>query len=275
MIEKQSPSGDSLTDIVHQINSQPVRSTFDKQQIVVDPTQLPTEENKLSSVVSTVESTQPVNTSDKQPETSSSTSTTTTEIIENTTLTDNQPSTELPSTKETDEQLSLDSLVDTVRQIRTIPQSTRLSSTDNTTETTHIVEQEIEKPSVESHVEIVQTNESIPNEPVTTKEEQVVQTTDIKDVLPESKEISFVTETKQETTQEDTAERLSSEALTEAVREILATPSTSQLPSDHITAESTVSEEKQDEQPSTDTFDKNAVEENLRTQQENVHEDVM
>jgi hypothetical protein len=281
MSEKQPSSGNSLTDSIYQINSQPVGSSFDQQQINADTeksTQLSTEENKLSSVLSTVESTQPVITSEEQQQyplsSTSSTTTTTTDINERTTSTDHQSSIELPLTKENDEPLSSDSLVNTVRQIHAIPLSTRLSSTDNTTETTHIVKQEIEKPSVNSHVDIVQTNESIPNEPVTAKEEPVVQTTDIKDALPESNKISFVTETKQERTEEDETERLSSQALEEAVREILSTPSTSQLPSEHVSTETIVSVEKQDKKPSTDTFDQTVVEETSRTQKENVPEDI-
>jgi len=127
-------------------------------------------------------------------------------------------------------------------------------------------------------VEIVQKDQNIPIEPVTTKEEQIVQVTDIKDLLPKSSEMSIVAEPKQETTSEektteDEAEHLTTEALTKAVREITATPVTSQLPSHHVTTETTEFVEKQVATPSTDFIDESVVE-NLRTQQKNVDKGV-
>lgn len=280
--EKQTSDVNFLTDIVDQIHSQTVPSSFEEQQILTDIqkfSQPSRQEDKLSSVDSTVESTQPIIASEEQEQPISRTSTTITKTTERTISADRQPAVELQSTEETDEQVSSDSLFNIIRQTGTIPEITRLPSTESKTETSHIAEQEIEKPSVDTSVEIVQSNESIPHEPVTVKQEPVVQITHTKDVLPESSEISFVTETKQETTseeatKEDHAEHLSSEALTDAVREILATPLTSQLPSHHVTTETTEFVEQQGEKASTVSIAEIDAKENLRTQQKYVDEDV-
>ncbi|CAF3594032.1 unnamed protein product, partial [Adineta steineri] len=210
IIEKLPSNIDSLTRIYNQIKSQPVQSSFKEQKIITDThtysqPSIEQEQDKLTSVDFNNENTQPITTSTLH------------ETIERRKSINRQPSSELHSTAISGEQVPSDSLVDIVRQINTIPQITRLPFTDNKTETTQIIEQEFEKPSTDSRLEIVQTIESIPNEPVTKHEEQqVVQTTDIKDVLPE-------------------------------ITQEVETPLASQLPSDYITTESIISTDKQDE----------------------------
>src|SRR5205823_1327983 len=124
-----------------------------------------------------------------------------------------------------------------------------LPSIEHTTEETTTIhaEEQIEKPSHEAptpHIEQVTTLEEEREEPTATKEDKIL----------ESSKTSAV-ETVQETTSEDRrpsseditkeneAERLSSEALTEAVREILATPLTVHLPSVDIKTETIESTE--------------------------------
>jgi len=244
------------------VNSQPAQSSFQEQQIITDiqqSNQPSRQENKLPSIDSNLESIQSVITDEEQQQqTISSPSSNTSEIIDRTTSINRQPSVEIQSTKETNEEVSSDSLVDIVRQIRTIPPIIRLPSTKNNIDTTHIVEQEIENSSVDPRVKIVQPNESIPNEPVTAHEERVLQTTDIKNVPSETSNISFVTETKQQTTPEDTRKEDEAERLS----------------SDHVRTEDTVSIQKQDQTPSTDSFDDNITKQYSRAHQENVHKDI-
>jgi hypothetical protein len=272
---EQYPSTiNSLTEIVHQINFQPRRSSVKEQEIPTHPpitTLASRQEDRLSSVDSAVESTQSVITTDQQTsqdegkqQAISSIPSTVTETVERTISTDRQPSVELPSIKDADKQVSSDSLVEIAHQIRTVPQATRLTSTDNETDTTHIVEQQIEKPSIDASVETIQTDENIPNESVSTA--------DIKeDVIPASTSVSFVTDTKQETTSEDATkanemERLSTEALTETVHEILATSPTVPLPSDNLRSETIESAEE--------NKDKSVSKDISTIQKENVHGDV-
>jgi hypothetical protein len=244
------------------VNSQPAQSSFQEQQIITDiqqSNQPSREDDKLPSIDSNLESIQSVITDDEQQQQIiSSPLSNTSETIDRTTSINRQPSVEIQSTKETNEELPSDSLVDIVRQIRTIPPIIRLPSTENNIDTTHIVEQEIEKSFVEPRVKIVQENESIPNEPVTAHEERVLQTTDIKNVPSETSNISFVAETKQQTTPEDTRKEDEAERLS----------------SDHVRTEDTVSIQKQDETSSTDSFDDNITKQYSRAHQENVHEDI-
>lgn len=250
MTEKQPASINFLTEIVSQVNSQRLTSSSEEQQIITDTkksSQPSKPEDKLSSVDLSVESTQPISKSEEQP--ISRTSTT----IERTISTDRQPSLELQSTPETDEQEPSDSLVNIVRQIHASPQIARLPSTDEKTETSQSVEQTLEEPPVDISVEKEQTSESIPIKP-----EQVA---DTKDVLPKSDEITIITETTQETTskettKEDEAERLTTAALTNAMREILATSRTSQVPADNVITKTT-------EKSSTDFIDESAATENV------------
>jgi hypothetical protein len=99
-----------------------------------------------------------------------------------------------------------------------------------------------------------------------------VSTADIKeDVIPASTSVSFVTDTKQETTSEDATkanemERLSTEALTETVHEILATSPTVPLPSDNLRSETIESAEE--------NKDKSVSKDISTIQKENVHGDV-
>ncbi|UJR26385.1 hypothetical protein I4U23_007717 [Adineta vaga] len=225
--EEQSDNVKSLTDIVRQINTQPSNQV----------------EDKLSSLDSNVERTQSVNTSEEQKQSISNTSSTTDETIERRTSIDRQPTTEFKSTKASDEHIPSDSLVDVVRQIRAIPQITRLPFTDNRPETADLIEQKLEKPSVDYHVDIIETNESIPYEPVTIPEEHVLSTTDKRRSITETMSTPISENTEQETQ----AERLSTEA-----------PLTTQSPSIDTTIESIVSIEKQNEkQPLIKSFDEN------------------
>ncbi len=159
---------------------------------------------------------------------------TTTEQIITTT---EEPSADAIKKTEVHEDVTINSLTETVRQILATPPTIHLPSVEHKTETTTEIEQADEKPSVDSLTQITEQIKSMISSPVTRKEEQELETTDTKqEVIPESTKTSFVIETKQKTTSEDTtkeneAERLSSEALTEAVREILAAPLTVHLPS--------------------------------------------
>jgi hypothetical protein len=244
--ETISPISSVPIDEVSSINLQSKQNItqetedVEEQQIILNAqksSQPLRSEDRLLSTESAVEDIPSVSISEEQKEPILRSSTTTTETIERTT------SLERPSS--TDEQTSSDSLADIIRQIGSIPQITRHPSTDDKTETSQIIEHEIETPSIDSSAEIVQTNESIPNEPVTTKqtEEEVVQTVDTKDLLPASNEISLVTETEQEPVKEDEPERLSSET----VHEILATPIIAPPSSDYVTTETVELVEKPNE----------------------------
>ncbi|CAF3882125.1 unnamed protein product, partial [Rotaria sp. Silwood2] len=275
--KKQPLNINYLTDIIYEIHSQPLRSYSDKQQIYTD-TQRSIEsirqEDRLSSIDSTIESTPSVITSDKQKQQPiSSTLSITSEAIEKPTSKDDQSSIEFQSRKEIDEQVSLDSLVNIVRQIHTTPQIIHFPSTDIKTKTTHIIEQEPEKPLVDSHVEIVTTNESIPSELVTIKTQPIHAA---QELIPKPSDISLVTEHKQETTsetltKEDELERLPSESLINADWETLVAPHTSPIPSDYITTETTVSTEKHDKKPIIDSFDQSVTKQNLEMPQKNLH----
>ncbi|CAF4522387.1 unnamed protein product [Rotaria sp. Silwood1] len=268
-----------LADIIYQIHSQPLRSSLDKQQIYTD-TQKSIEstrqEDRLSSIDSIIESTPSVITSDKQQKQQqliSSMSSITPEAMEKPTSKDDQSSTEFQSRKEIGEPVSVDSLVNIVRQMHTLARILRLISADIKTETTHINKQEIAKPLADSHVEIVIPNESIPRERMTIKVEQ---THDTQELIPKPSEISLVTEHKQETTsektiKEDEPEHLPSESLVDADWETLVAPVTS-TPSHLITTEAIVTTEKHDEKPRIDLSDRSILREHVETLQKNLHD---
>lgn len=196
--------------------------------------QLMKQEDNLSSMPSADENLPSVNTfevQEQQQQQQPISRLSTTESTEKTTLIGRQSSTELQSTQ--------DSLATTDRQIDTLPpQITPLPSTDNQTETSQTVEHALEKPSTDAVMEDVQSIEIIPHQLVTTERE---------DLSPKSSEISSITQT-----YEDESERLSTDALSEAVRQILATTITSQPRSELITKETV---EQFDQKPSTDSTD--------------------
>ncbi|CAF4554913.1 unnamed protein product [Rotaria sp. Silwood1] len=269
-----------LADIIYQIHSQPLRSSLDKQQIYTDTQQSiesTRQEDRLSSIDSIIESTPSVITSDKQQKQQqliSSMSSITSEAMEKPTSKDDQSSTEFQSRKEIGEPVSVDSLVNIVRQMHTLARILRLISADIKTETTHINKQEIAKPLADSHVEIVIPNESIPRERMTIKAEQ---THDTQELIPKPSEISLVTEHKQETTsektiKEDEPEHLPSESLVDADWETLVAPVTSPTPSHLITTEAIVTTEKHDEKPRIDLSDRSILREHVETLQKNLHD---
>ncbi|CAF1166515.1 unnamed protein product, partial [Adineta ricciae] len=243
--DEQSSNVDSLTDIVRQANTQPSNE----------------EEDKLPSVDAGADRTQPVSTSEqKQQELGSSISYTANETGERRTSIDRQGrSLELQSSKVSDEQLSSDSLVDIVRQIRTIPQITRLPFTDTKLATTDLTEYEIEKPSVDYHIDIIETNESIPHEPVTITEERLLSTANERAPVTETRSES----TPQDTVQEAQTERLSSEPEPTAGEEHSTTPLATQINLRDSITETPVFTEKQ---ALNESFDK-SVDENIDKQQ--------
>ncbi|CAF1215180.1 unnamed protein product, partial [Adineta ricciae] len=243
--DEQSSNVDSLTDIVRQANTQPSNE----------------EKDKLPSVDAGADRTQPVSTSEEtQQELGSSISSIANETGERRTSIDRQErSLKLQSSKVSDEQLPSDSLIDIVRQIRTIPQITRLPFTDTKLATTDLTEYEIEKPSVDYHIDIIETNESIPHEPVTITEERLLSTADKQASVTETLSES----TSQDTVQETQTERLSFESEPTKGEEHSTPPLATQINlSDSIT-ETPVFTEKQ---PLNESFDK-SVDENIDKQQ--------
>ncbi|CAF4115431.1 unnamed protein product, partial [Adineta steineri] len=163
-----------------------------------------------------------------------------TETVQETVTEAHQPSTD-DKTKEIEaDHLSSEALTEAVREILATPLTVHLPFVDNTITTTSKTQQQNEIPSVDSSTQI---QEQIS---ITMPESE---TTDMKDVQPESHKVTFDTETEQEKITEDLAketeaERLSSEALTETVREILAAPLTVHLPSVDVKSETAESIEK-------------------------------
>ncbi|CAF3497813.1 unnamed protein product [Rotaria sordida] len=199
---KQPLNINCLADIIYQINSQPFQSSLDKQQPIYIDAKKSIEPIRQEDRLSLIESTQPVITSDEQQQQQqqqliSSTSSITSEAIEKPTSKEDQSPIEFQSRKETDEQLSSDSLVNIVRQIHSMPQLIRLPSTDIKTKPTSIIEQEIKKPLVDSHVEIVTTNESIPSKSVDSSIQSVV------DTFPSTSTTTLDETTLQKTTEEE------------------------------------------------------------------------
>jgi hypothetical protein len=196
----------------------------------------------------------------------STTTLSTTEIVQEATA-EGRPLSMDEATKEIEaERVSCEALTEAVREILAAPLPVHLPSAEHTTETITEVEHPEEKPSVDSLAQITEQIKSMISSPVTRKEEEVVQTTNAEqEVIPESTITLFTTETVQETTPEDRsslvddatkeieAEHVSSEALTEAVREILATPLIVHLPSvGSIVDTRTAHTEEQVEIPSTE-----------------------
>ncbi len=182
------------------------------------------------------------------------------ETVQETTSEDRQPSIEDTTREVEAERLSSEVLTEAVREILGTPLTVHLPSIEQTTETTTEIEHLDEKPSVDSLTQITEQIRSMISSPMTRKEEQIVQTTDTKEEIPESKTTLSTKETVQESTSEDRpslvddarkeveAEHLSTEALTEAVREILSTPLTVHVASADLKMESIES----NEQPSRD-----------------------
>jgi hypothetical protein len=209
------------------IASSPITTTTTEEQVIVRPAYVKQDELPESREISSV-----------------------TETVQETTSEGHRPSTEDATKNVEAERLSSEALTEAVREILATPPTAQLPSVDHTDETTSTsTEQQVDKPS-EEHKTIA----SIPITTTTTEEQVIVRPAYVKqDELPESRGISSVTETVQDitseerrpstedTTKEVEAERLSSEALTEAVREILATPSTVHLPAVDVHSETTQS----------------------------------
>lgn len=117
------------------------------------------DDNKLSSAESRVESTPSALTRQQQQQQQPSSD------ADRGTSISQQPSSELEPTKAADEHAQSDSLVDIVRQIGTIPHLARLPLADNRP-------QDADTPSADYHVDIIETNESIPHQPVTFREHE-------------------------------------------------------------------------------------------------------
>ena len=182
----QNLATDSLTETVHQILATPVS------------VHLPSIDSAIKETTTDME--------EQEDELLESTKTSTVTETMNETTPDDYETKEIEA-----ERLSTEALTEAVREILSTPVTVHLPSTEHTTETTTQIHQLHEEPADQS--------ETIISTPSTT--------TDVKDALPESSDTTFVTEKKQETE----AENLTSSALTEAVREILATPLTVHLPS--------------------------------------------
>ncbi|CAF2081466.1 unnamed protein product, partial [Rotaria magnacalcarata] len=179
--QKQPLTVNDVAQVTNETNY--FQSPLEKEKIITDTQEFIepiTQHDTLHSIESTIESNQyvikldevPQQLQQQQQQPVSSTLSGTDETIKKPTSNDDQSSVEFQSKQEADEQKPFDSSVDIVRQMGPAPQIIRLPSTDNKTETTHILQHEIEKPLVDSHVDIVSTSESIPSELVTTKEDQ-------------------------------------------------------------------------------------------------------
>ena len=245
--EAERLSSEALTETVREILATPLtahlpsvdhtaETTTKTEQIVEQPS------SSLSSPAF-----QQITTVITSPVTTTTETSTNIETVQGTTSEDRRPSAEDTIKEVEAEHLSSEALIEAVREILATPLTVHLPSVDHTVETTIKTEERVEKspeilPTTDS--EQVTTSETLP---VTTTEEQISPRDS------QQNEILFTTETKEttktedllpsaeDTTKEVEAERLSSEALTEAVREILATPLAVHLPSvDHTTETTTI-----------------------------------
>lgn len=251
--EKQSSTPSSLADIINQTNN--FQSPIEQEKIITHTQEFIEpiiKEEKLDSVDSTIETNRYfITPDDAQQKPASSTLSTTDKTLEKTISSDDQSSSiELEPKQETSQQESIDSLVDIVRQIPPVLQDIRLPSTDTKIETTHAFQQVVEKPSADSHVEIVPTRESIPSELLVTNEAFIEKMHDNQEIFPKLNEIASVTEHELEAKKEDEAQSLSTDALTEAMRDILETSLTFSQQLDHSFTETTDSTTEQEDQKS-------------------------
>ena len=162
------------------------------------------------------------------------------EILESTkplsaTETQEQTTTEDITTDNAAQQLSTDALTEAVREILATPLSTSLPPTDSTTQqTTTDIQEQVETPSSETvHPQVQQEATTITSSVITTEEDEEKPTDGKKDEILASTKPLSVTRTQEPITTEDVikesaAQQLSTDALTEAVREIIATSSTRQ-----------------------------------------------
>ncbi|CAF4169171.1 unnamed protein product, partial [Adineta steineri] len=251
--EVESSTSDALTETVREILATPLSVHLPSVGSKIEKTTIQTEEESetlpsqtstsiFEQITTTTTEEQQIPQRDNQHDAieSSTKRPSITETVQETVTEDHQPSTD-DKTKEIEaDHLSSEALTEAVREILATPLTVHLPFVDNTITTTSKTQQQNEIPSVDSSIQI---QEQIS---ITAPE---LETTDMKDVQPESHKVTFDTEIEQEKITEDLAketeaERLSSEALTETVREILAAPLTVHLPSVDVKSETAESIEK-------------------------------
>ncbi|CAF4218326.1 unnamed protein product, partial [Adineta steineri] len=251
--EVESSTSDALTETVREILATPLSVHLPSVGSKIEKTIIQTEEESetlpsqtstsiFEQITTTTAEEQQIPQRDSQHDAieSSAKRPSITETVQETVTEAHQPSTD-DKTKEIEaDHLSSEALTEAVREILATPLTVHLPFVDNTITTTSKTQQQNEIPSVDSSTQI---QEQIS---ITAPE---LETTDMKDVQPESHKVTFDTETEQEKITEDLAketeaERLSSEALTETVREILAAPLTVHLPSVDVKSETAESIEK-------------------------------
>ncbi|CAF4330076.1 unnamed protein product, partial [Rotaria sordida] len=161
------------------------------------------------------------------------------------------------------ERIPSETLTGIVREILATPVTVHLPTVDHTIQQTTQSEQVLEKPSIETLSQITKPVEEVPSSEMITIEEERMKPTDIKqEELQQPSITTTVIENVEETTteshppsvgnkvKEDEAERISVDALTEAIREILATPATVHLPTVDHTIQQTTEPEQVFEKPS-------------------------
>ncbi|CAF5083635.1 unnamed protein product, partial [Rotaria sp. Silwood1] len=195
----------------------------------------------------------------QQPSTTSSV----TGTVHETTTESHVPSTEEKEKEHAAERLSSEALTEAVREILATPVTVHLPEVDRTVEQVTKTEEQVEKPSPTSVIELIKpVKKVLPSEVITLEEETTKPVETKQEALQQPSTTSSASESADETStashllstedkvEEHAAERLSSEALIEALREVLATPVTVHLPEvDHI-VEQVIKTEEQEEKPS-------------------------